>query len=48
MKVRQNKRRLLLNLRHNKQYDWYVWRHVVKAHKVKERNQKIKRLLDNL
>ena len=48
MKVRKNKRRILINLRHNKQYDWWVWTYVVKAHKIKERNERIKKLVDML
>ena len=48
MKVRQNKRRLLLNLRHNNKTLWFIAPYIQRSNKIKERNEKIKKTLDNM
>jgi len=48
MKVRLNKRRTLSNLRQNKKHRWFVAKCTRGYEKLKERNDRIKLLVDKL
>ena len=48
MKVRQNKRRILTNLRWNNLHIWFVAKCIRGHEKIRERNERIKKLVDNM
>jgi hypothetical protein len=48
MKVRLNKRRILINLSHNNKTHWYLTPFLIKAAHVKKLNERIRKLIDNV
>jgi hypothetical protein len=48
MKVRTNRRRILVKLSHNKKITWLITPILARAAKIKERNDRIKAQVDKM